>query len=117
MAGAIALVVAAGLTVRHWPADEAAAGVIAPPPRSVDPSTPESKLLDSVRNTKPIRPEPDDVALRRTTAYFTADTSTALKSKAAEATKRFWATADFVPATDAVWFTDLADRAEAALQE
>nr|WP_221376683.1 hypothetical protein [Actinoplanes polyasparticus] len=206
VAGAIALVVAAGLTVRHWPADEAAAGVIAPTPRSVDPSTPEAKLLDSVlyvddwrrfgnpvgftyvpesrppglieispgnppnlsggphrgsgngalldgyrfsagnarifvvvefaagptstctdvsdlshaicvRSSKPIRPAPDDVALHQTTAYFTADSNAALKSTDAEIAKRFWATTDFVPATDADWFTDLIDRAEDATQE
>ncbi|WP_250001075.1 hypothetical protein [Actinoplanes sp. M2I2] len=70
-----------------------------------------------VRDDKPITPEPDDVALRHTTAYLTADSAAALTSAEAEAAKRFWATAPFVPVTEATWFTDLLVRAEAAVQK
>ncbi|MCM4079994.1 hypothetical protein [Paractinoplanes hotanensis] len=204
LAAAAGVLVATGLAARHWPADEARAGVIAPPPRTVDSSVPDAKLLNSVlyvddwrrfgnpagfayvprsrppglieispgnppnlsgaahrgsgngalldgyrfragnarifvvvefaagptstcadvsdlshaicvRNSKPIRPEPDDVALRRTTAYFTANNSAALKSKEAGAAKQFWAEAEMVPAEDATWLTDLISRAEAAV--
>ncbi|MCY1142941.1 hypothetical protein OWR29_33525 [Actinoplanes sp. Pm04-4] len=70
-----------------------------------------------VRDNKPTVPDPADINLRYTTAYFTAGKPTTFKSKTTEAAKRFWSKVEMVPVQEAPWFTDLVTRAEASLQK
>ncbi|WP_250028390.1 hypothetical protein [Paractinoplanes maris] len=70
-----------------------------------------------VRDNKPTVPDPEDITLRHTTAYFTAGNTGNLKSKKADVAKRFWADAEFVPVTQAPWYNELVTRAEAAVQQ
>ncbi|GAA2625428.1 hypothetical protein [Paractinoplanes durhamensis] len=59
-------------------------------------------------------PTTTDPTARHRTAYFTADSQAALT--AADEARRFWATTELVPSSEAAWLTDLTAKARAAAQ-